>query len=439
MPVGSFEDSSLPKPIIGIVRQYTNPWPTDRDMLGGNIYKGEFTLERSLIAGAYQGLFGDPAGMTATCVTGNCSWTPYRSLGVCNQCLNISRSIQVSNESAPVGQQGPLFLDNGLQLTDSSELINSSTSTNLSHIGYIPWTLLNMSIMSFDAAYECSLYWCVNDYNASMQNGKLSETITQNWSKNNLTYQGPQSIDNMTPTCQLQARLGDEFQQGLSLSPGENCDDDVGCCFIDLFTDGTGDPEGHFKVDYMTHFTLKTFLEDSLGGNISLPEQTTAYYTPKEMKAFAALPRLSSTNGGPENMKQAIANMTLVNIPELIDNVTNSITTRMRQAMGPHDPGNFSSGKSYRAQPLIHVRFWWLLYPACLLLAAFAFLLASMTISTRSKTVLWKSSTTALLFNGLAEKHRAKAADHDRKSELDDLAEELEVTLERTDKGWRLN
>ena len=437
MPVGSFVDSSLPKPIIGMVRQYTNPWPTDRDMLGGNVYKGEFTLEKPLIAGAYQGLFGDPTSMTATCVTGNCTWTSYKSLGVCNQCLNISNSIQANNMSAPVGQQGPYFLDNGLQLTDSTQLINSSTSINLSHIGYIPWSLLNISIMSFDAAYECSLYWCVNEYNSSMQNGRLLENRTQTWSKNNLKYQDPKSIDNMTPTCQLEARLGDEIEQGLSLSPG-SCDNDIGCCFIDLYTNGTGDPEGHFKVDYMTHFTLKTFLEESLGGNISLPEQTTAYYTPKEMKAFAALPRLSPTNGGSDTMKQAIANMTLVDIPELIDNVTNSITTRMRQAMGPHDPGNAWNGTSHQAQPMLQVKFWWLLYPACLLLAAFGFLLASITINTRSKTVLWKSSMTALLFSGLAEEHRTKAADHDRLSELDDLAEELKVMLERTDKGWRL-
>jgi len=131
---------------------------------------------------------------------------------VCNQCLNISNSIQVNNMSAPVGQQGPYFLDNGLQLTDSTKLINSSTSLNLSHIGYIPWSLLNVSIMSFDAAYECSLYWCVNEYNSSMQNGRLLENRTQTWSKNNLTYQDPKSIDNMTPTCQLEARLGDEIE-----------------------------------------------------------------------------------------------------------------------------------------------------------------------------------------------------------------------------------
>ena len=87
---------------------------------------------------------------------------------------------------------------------------------------------------------------------------------------------------------------------------------------------------------------------------------------------------------------------------------------------------------------MLQVKFWWLLYPACLLLAAFGLLLASITINTRSKTVLWKSSMTALLFSGLAEEYRIKAADRDRLSELDDLAKELEVMLERTDKGWRL-
>jgi len=406
-------------------------------MLGGNIYKGEFSLEKPLIAGAYEGLFGDPSNMAATCVTGNCTWELYRSLGVCNHCQDVRKSIQADNESAQVGQHYPYSIDNGLQLIDSMWLINSSTSINLSHIGYIPWTLLNMSIMSFDAAYECSLFWCVNEYTSSMQNGRLSENTTKTWSKDNLTYEHPKSIDNMTPTCQLQAKLGDGIEQGLTLSPGK-CDNDIGCCFIDLYTNDTGDAEGHFRVDYMTHFALKTFLEDSLRGNISLPEPTTPYYTPDQMKTFAALPRPFSANGDSDHMKQAIGNMTLVNVPELIDDVTNSITTRMRQAMGPYDPNNARKGTSYRAQPMLQVKFWWLLYPACLLLAAFGLLLASITINTRSKTVLWKSSMTALLFSGLAEEYRIKAADRDRLSELDDLAKELEVMLERTDKGWRL-
>lgn len=371
MPVGSFQDSSLPKPIIGIVRKYTNPWPAEHDMLDGPVSHGEFTLEKSLIAGAYEGLFGDPSSMAATCVTGNCTWEPYSSLGLCNQCKDVSTSIQVENQSAPIDQQGVSFLNNGLELRDSMWLINSSTSINLSHIGYIPWTLLNMSIMSFDAAYECSLFWCVNEYNSSMQNGRLLEDRIQTWNKDNLTYGDPKSIDNMTPICQLEAKLGDEIEQGLALSPGER-DRDIGCCFIDLYTNGTADSAGRFRVDYMTHFTLKTFLEGSLSGNVSLPEPTTPYYTPIEMKAFAVLPKSSSTNGGSVNMKQAIANMTLVNIPELIDNVTNSITTRMRQAMGPHDPDNHSSGKSDRAQPMIEVKFWWLLYPLASRLRVFA-------------------------------------------------------------------
>ena len=434
-PLRNFNTTALPKPVIGMVRQYTSPWPIELGELNSTLYHGEYILEKPLKAGVYEGLFGEPNSMTAACLTGNCTWNTTQSLGVCNQCQDVSRSIRSNHHSLLPGQHARLFLDNGLQLVNTSYLVNSSTSIQLSEIGYTPWTLLNMSIMSADAAYECSVFWCVNEYNSSMTNGTLWEEKVQTWSNDNLTYDRKSSIENMTPACNYEASLGNDLGLNLSLVNGD-CINGMGCCFINVYTNSTRDKSDTFRVDYMTHFTLRSFLEECLGGNISLPMETSPIYSPDEMQALATLSRPFPSNGDLVTMEQAVANLTLVNVPDLMDNITDSISARLRQAMGPYDTDNAWTGTVSQSVPMVEVHFLWLLYPVCLLLVAFAFLLASIKMNTNTK--IWKSSTTAMLFSGLAEKHRIKAATHDRLSELDDLAEELGVMLDKTEEGWRL-
>lgn len=106
--------------------------------------------------------------------------------------------------------------------------------------------------------------------------------------------------------------------------------------------------------------------------------------------------------------------------------------------MGPHDLDNAWKGTTYMWFPQITVQFIWLLYPGVILLATTAFLISTIAMNARSGIPLWKSKTSAMLFTGLTERLRLRAANHNRPSELDDFAEELKVKLEKTKEGWRL-
>ena len=45
---------------------------------------------------AYSAIFGDDGSTTPfTCPSGDCSWDPYQTLGVCHQCANITSHLEL--------------------------------------------------------------------------------------------------------------------------------------------------------------------------------------------------------------------------------------------------------------------------------------------------------------------------------------------------------
>ena len=137
-------------------------------------------------------------------------------------------------------------------------------------------------------------------------------------------------------------------------------------------------------------------------------------------------------------MENTIKNTTLVDIPKLMDNITDSITIRMRQAVAPEDPNKPMEGDAYQMETIIEFRYLWLLYPGILLLSTFSLLVAMMWMNHRSDTPLWKSDPNGLLFSGLAENSWNRITSHTRLSELDALAENTKAKLLLVDGRWRL-
>ena len=131
------------------------------------------------------------------------------------------------------------------------------------------------------------------------------------------------------------------------------------------------------------------------------------------------------------------SNMTLVDVPELIDNITKSVTIRFRQAVDPEDTTNRVIGTAYQSLPIIDFRWQWLIYPGILLLSAFFFLVKTIMMNSSDHN-LWKSEAAAMLCTGLAEEIRSEANGRDKLSQMTELMKETEVELKKTDHGWRL-
>jgi hypothetical protein len=86
----------------------------------------------------------------------------------------------------------------------------------------------------------------------------------------------------------------------------------------------------------------------------------------------------------------------------------------------------------------VQVRWIWLTLPGVLILASTAFLALAMLETRRRKAEVWKDSSLALIFHGL-EQHRESTGLVSKLSQMEDVAKETRVRLERMDtEDWRL-
>ena len=138
-------------------------------------------------------------------------------------------------------------------------------------------------------------------------------------------------------------------------------------------------------------------------------------------------------------LRYAAGNITLVNIEELMNNLTESMTVRIRQAVAGLSPSNNTvDGTTFQLQAFVRIRWRWLTLPV-LVLALTAVLLVSsilLTFSTKSKP--WKSSATAFLFHGLDPEHLDQLSGIKKRAQMDEASREVTVQLIKTEHGWRL-
>lgn len=347
------------------------------------------------------------------------------SLAVCNRCQDITNFAESQSS-----------LRAGLRL-GTNTLVNSSTSIRPSFIGHTPWTLLDLSILGLERAYECSMFWCVKEYDTSMVNGTVVERPVKTWSNDSLRYDHRDGAENLTPTCKYETHGGGQLDEDLVIRSG-GCTGRIGCCYINFYTDDNYSQNMTLSIDYMTHYTLRSFLRKTLQGNITLASRTSLVYVPQEMQAFATISRPIQAHSNITSIEHLIKNTTLVDIPGLMNKITNSITVRKRQAVTPDPLNTPAVGVAYEMQTIIQFRYLWHLYPGILLLSAFALLVAMMWMNHRSDAPRWKSNPNGLLFSGLAEERWNRATPPARLSELDGLAAMTHAKHERVDERWRL-
>ena len=142
--------------------------------------------------------------------------------------------------------------------------------------------------------------------------------------------------------------------------------------------------------------------------------------------------------------RYAAGNITLVNIPELMNNLTESITVRMRQAdSGPPSTNNTVngttvSGNTLQLQAFVKVRWRWLTLPLLVLALTAVLLAVSIALTVATKAKPWKSSSTALLFHGLDTRHLDRVSGIKKRAQMDEASREVQVQLMKTEHGWRL-
>ncbi|KAL9625452.1 MAG: hypothetical protein Q9160_000515 [Pyrenula sp. 1 TL-2023] len=125
------------------------------------------------------------------------------------------------------------------------------------------------------------------------------------------------------------------------------------------------------------------------------------------------------------------------NIPQLLESLANSMSDRIRSSANATQ----IRGTAYQSVTFIHVRWAWLALPVALITCACVLLVLMITLTSKPDSLLWKSSSLALLFHGLEHQRAASAPaengpKHERwatstLSEMEDTATKLRVQLLR--------
>ena len=317
-------------------------------------------------AAAYNGLFDANAAQAratvpARCSTGNCTFPPYSSLAVCTKCVDVTHLVAQNgcSVSGSITQCTNYTLPNNLVLNGYSEFINSSTgmTPNTKMLDSYGSTLVNLSMLvsqsAFEAtpgdirAYDCSIYFCLQKYQASFNNGVFKEAVS----------------DEYIPD--IPGSAISDLDHNITAPPG----------FV------TANEQSNFSVGAVSFravgYYLSTLLTGSAQGDIG-----EASYTSDAINAMYN--SLASDSNG----------------TSIIKALTTSMTTDIRTNPDALSNIAFAQGTATQETTYIHVRWMWLALPLALQALGILLLGITMILSFRSRTPVWKSSLLAVLFLG---------------------------------------
>ncbi|KAI1766633.1 hypothetical protein GGR53DRAFT_193355 [Hypoxylon sp. FL1150] len=152
-----------------------------------------------LKSAVYSGLFaenGRPAASLAfSCATGNCTWAPYETLGVCHSCVDLSPFIQMycgndtlTSSGAGCGWQVP----QGGRLDTSLDVFGMTSHVPAARGDTAHSTIVRLVFMGTEAhdglagekkpwARQCVLSACVQTLASAVTNGVLEERVVDEY------------------------------------------------------------------------------------------------------------------------------------------------------------------------------------------------------------------------------------------------------------------
>lgn len=307
-------------------------------------------VELSMKAAIYNGIFDikDKAelGIEHTCLSGNCTWPSFSSLAVCTRCVNVTSYVEKScNQSGCYKlslPSGPTISGLGSQI--NSSLTNISPNLKEIYASVVQFTSLmsNRAGKSNDTlATECALWYCVQNYTASVDGGKPSQRVLSSWRNDSARLSGLSDLYYNPPSSIV------------------------------------NDPEtsGTFKVALLAARTLNSFLSETFTGSGGINNSGSAFSSDVMQALYIT-----------DNVTSRIENLAI--------SMTNNIREQNNSVSSP------AKGTTWKTETYIRVRWRWFIFPSALLVLSLFFLLGAIIETSYRKVSVWKSSNVALLFHG---------------------------------------
>lgn len=337
-----------------------------------------FDVPFQMKAAISNGVMGLSTSLPAPlCSTGNCTWPIIPSLAMCGQCVDITTDLHKNcsdtaywcTYSLPDGTtlQGPKPGTSTEELAHVDlSLFNISATTadvynqqhlsaaqkgkiHAGHFSTIQTELKEMNPGDGLVATQCDLWFCVQTYKVSIQNG-IEEVFTKSeWST-------------ATP-----------YELNFTLSPG-NADMISVRNFTDI-SDPAIDSDAVYSVSYANAQAISLAFKNLVSGSVAWNGHWAAY---------------RYTSDGTQSIWQSRHNLS-----SWIDTVASGITTVIRDNATVADPegsGLKYAGHATMTKSFVKVRWAWILYPSAMLIIGILHFLATIWQTTLCKTYAWKAN-----------------------------------------------
>lgn len=250
-------------------------------------------------------------------------------------------------------------------------------------------------------AYSCSLYFCLQAYNATSQNGIFEEKLVGSWDLMNESGPNPFYIT--------------------SWEPGQP---QPTWTFVDVPDSMNLANTSAYVVDYESRYVLSGAIHVGIGGRVGLDgfNYMPVFYSSSH----------SSTSTSDAASIQALwtaANSTAT-MSSKIQAIADSFTAYMRTDLAAPPDGSYAPTTS-RDAIFVLVRWPWLAYPLSLLLAGHLFFAATLFQTSRRAVRPWKSQRLPLLLAHVDDVVREFAAGGlHRRDGLEDRVGRMNVRME---------
>jgi hypothetical protein len=316
---------------------------------------------------------------TATCVTGDCTWPLYSTLGVCHQCQDVSQLLeyQCKNHTKLGGTQGSDVPDSCGFKAFNTFMVGTSGA-----LGFRTVTSLStMIVNTFNSPNQFSPFW--NTTNFSKATLPIADFYV------GYTPGGPSAVlRNQTPVL-------------------------VEC----LLTWCAKTLEVHFSNGALNESVVDfvTIQPDVLDANVSAPVVaslganttfTIVNQTTQSLRDWILSdlpPFLSQDPDYPFGLFQGMWQFHQVppyDLDGYLSNITTAITNNMKSRVSGTIP---IEGTAWASERFVQVRWAWITLPGISLVGSLILICATILKEKETSAPVWKSSSLATLLHGLSE------------------------------------
>ena len=420
-----FENSSSVQ--VAYANRFSKEWIVGSDILEPPV--ADLRMRSAILEGLCQPDAWISQQTQHACPSGNCTWDSFYSLAICSACNDVTDQIEKIQVGIPEGSVGQppegeqsdqafmYVLPNGLggnyeNLMTGWGSVDRNESVSFTSLDTLIWSMTMMNVTSKDkhigdvsvsvSAIECGLWYCVNSYQAAVENGKFTETIRPAPSKKNPDSWLPLTNNGTASVAAPFEFVFDELPPAESLSNGTTFDGYISPAHkgpldvpesvkLDERTDlqlGEG-----FNVSQAAVLTIATLIYEIFVDPYLQHESTGSY----PIKLNALVKRYSDESVSfysPAVMENFYYSQDLAATFSLL---ARSLTNYIRQNGDNH---TVIRGKEGHNIVLIRVRAWFLALPIIMIFVGAVFLGVVLHYTHKSEMEFWGTNTLPIVALG---------------------------------------